>query len=883
MSVTPMMYQYNRIKKDYKDAILFFRMGDFYEMFEEDAKIASKELDLVLTSRDRGKGKKVPMAGVPHHSAGNYISRLIKKGYKVAICEQVEDPRTAKGLVKREVIKVITPGTIIEEEMLGRENNYLMALVHENGAFGIAFADISTGDFFATELDGDDARLKLFTEISRFRPAELILPKRLEEDKKLADEIREQGVLLSPLEDEIFGQEVAEEQLKEHFKVVSLDGFGLNTLPLAMRASGAIIEYLKETQKNSLRYIETLNVYSISETMILDSTTLRNLEIERNIRDGGAKNTLLDVLDKTVTPMGSRLIRKWLKNPLKDVVEILKRQNAVEEICNDIFLRKELRDELKDIRDIERLNSKVVYGNANAKDLVLLRDSLSVTSRIKGILQNRTLRSELLSELSSGLDEVIEVVELIERAIVDEPPATLSEGGVIKSGYSEQLDMLRRASREGKQWISGLEEKERRRTGIKSLKVGYNKVFGYYIEVTKAHLRLVPEHYIRKQTLVNAERFVTQELKEKESLVLSADEKSIALEQQIFSELREKIATFSKRIQSTAKAIAQLDVLCSLSDVAVVNNYTKPEINESDTIIIKDGRHPVVEQMLSDAFIPNDAKLDCKDNQLIIITGPNMAGKSTYMRQIALITIMAQIGSFVPASYASIGIVDRIFTRVGAFDDLTRGQSTFMVEMIELANILNSATSRSLILLDEIGRGTSTYDGLSIAWSVAEYIHNKRKIGAKTLFATHYHNLTELGEILEGVTNYHIAIKEDESGIIFLRKVMPGATNRSYGIDVAKLAGLPKEVIERAREVLSALEEENIIEVEGKKPRKSRKEIPRKTARFTQLVLFEPTPQTDPVIEEIKSIDINTITPLEALEKLYELQSKVKGEEDKRN
>lgn len=883
-----MMQQYDRIKNDYKDSILFFRMGDFYETFYDDAKLVSKELDIALTSRSKGAEKRIPLAGIPYHALEPYLGKLIKKGYKVAICEQVEDPKVARGIVKREVVRLVTPGTVLESGMLDeRHNNFLMSISKGNEGIGIAFVDVSTGEFLTTQLEGENLNSKLITEIMRYKPAECILPESVYKDGEMLKLIKsvDKNILVTEYGDENFHQHRAYQTLISHFKTISLEGMGCESLPLSIQASGAVISYLRETQKANIGHIDVLSTYSTADYMILDSTTLRNLEIMRNVRDGTSQGTMLEIVDRTATPMGSRTMRKWLNQPLLKVSQIKMRQNALEELFNNTFLRHDLRDFLGNLRDMERLTSRIVYGSANARDLIALKESLKIIPEIKNALEHGQLKSLMLRRIGGEINDLGDVVDLIHEAIVDEPPLTVREGGLIKNGFNEKLDELREIARGGKTWVSKLEKQERRRTGIKSLRVGYNKVFGYYIEVTKANLSQVPQDYIRKQTLANSERFITPELKEKESLILSAEEKMNALEYQLFTEVRERVAERSSEIKTTAKAVSELDCLVAFAEVAVNNNYTKPEVNETDEIIIQDGRHPVIEQALHSAFIPNDAKLDGESNRLIILTGPNMAGKSTYMRQVALITIMAQMGSFVPAKSASIGLVDRIFTRVGAFDDLTRGQSTFMVEMNEVANILNTATRKSLIILDEIGRGTSTFDGLSIAWSVAEYIHNKNKIGAKTLFATHYHNLTELAEIYEGVVNYNIAIKEDKDGIIFLRKVVPGGTNKSYGIEVAKLAGLPSEVITRANDVLRTIEEENMVRVSdettGKGKEGTAKNVFPAKKKLTQLVLFEPNPVPHPVVEDIKKLDLNEMTPLDALNKLSEMKRKVE-EEDSR-
>jgi DNA mismatch repair protein MutS len=877
-----MMQQYSRIKSEYKDSILFFRMGDFYETFYDDAKLVARELDIALTSRNKAGAKKIPLAGIPYHALEPYLGKLIKKGYKVAICEQVEDPKVAKGIVKREVVRLVTPGTVLESGMLDEhQNNYLMGIAKGEVGLGLAFVDVSTGEFLATQLEGADLKLKLQTEVIRFKPVECILPFSLEKD----DIIRfikniDKNILITQYEDEHFHSERAYSSLLSHFKTMSLEGMGCEDMPDAVSASGAVMNYLNETQKGDLGHIDVINTYSTADFMILDSTTLRNLEIMKNIRDGTQNGTLLEMLDHTSTPMGSRLIRKWLAQPLLKVASITMRQNAAEELFRNTFLRTDIADFFKDMRDIKRLVARIVYGSANARDLIAVKESLKVVPRIKEALNKNQPKSLMLKRIAGELDEHIEVVELIEKAISDDPPLTVREGGLIKKGYNEKLDELKEVASGGKTWVAALQKQERQRTGIKSLRVGYNKVFGYYLEVTKANLSQVPDEYIRKQTLVNSERFVTPELKEKESLILTAEDKMNALEYELFSEIRENVAAHSIQIRKTAGACAELDCLVTLANVAVNNNYIRPEVNEGDEIVIVKGRHPVIEQILHSGFIPNDVKLDGGENRLMILTGPNMAGKSTYMRQVALIAILTQMGSFVPAESARIGLVDRVYTRVGAFDDLSRGQSTFMVEMTEVANILNTASSKSLIILDEIGRGTSTYDGLSIAWAVAEYIHNKNKIGAKTLFATHYHNLTELADIYEGVVNYNIAIKENADGIIFLRKVVPGGTNKSYGIEVAKLAGLPHDVITRAFEVLRSIEEENIVRVNDETSGKQRDDLMPSKKKLTQLVLFEPNPTPHPVVEDIKKLNLDEMTPLDAMNKLNKMKKKVEEEED---
>jgi len=905
------MKQYHNIKRTCQDSILFFRMGDFFETFYDDAKTVARELNIVLTSREKNKGRNIPLAGVPHHAVEAYISRLIKKGYKVAICDQVEDPKFAKGLVKRELTRIITPGTLIEDSLLKtNDNNYLMSVVLLENKYGLACVDISTGEFSATEGDNTDVGSKLNTEIIRFKPSECIIPESMVNDSKLYGDFVQfasnQNIIISPFKDEAFNQDIAKETLSEHFQVVSLEGIGCQDKPLAATAAGAVLNYLQETQKNQLNYINHLSVYSMSDYMILDAVTLRNLELIRNIRDGSRQGTLVEVLDKTTTAMGSRFLRKNIQQPLLSPEKINERLDAVEEFTNNIFLRQDLREQLAKIYDLERLISRVVYGNANARDLLAIKQSIHIFPQLKDLIAKADppVKSQLLKDQKNNLPDLSALAATIDAAIMPEPPVTITDGGIIKLGYNQELDELKAGNKQAKNWISSLETKERRRTGIQNLKVGFNKVFGYYIEVRKTQLNKVPEDYIRKQTLVNAERYITEDLKDKESIILSADEKIKALEHKLFIELRDKVAAEVESIQNAAHAVAKLDMLIALAEVAVNNSYTRPAINNSDEIKIKNGRHPMVENILATGFIPNDTHLNCEDKQLLVLTGPNMAGKSTYMRQIAQIVILAQLGSFVPAESAEIGIVDRIFTRVGAFDDLTRGQSTFMVEMLELANILNTATNKSLILLDEVGRGTSTFDGLSIAWAVSEFIHSKAHIGAKTLFATHYHHLNELESVLPGVKNFNIAVKEDKDKIIFLYKVNPGGTNRSYGIQVARLAGLPQEVINRANTILEKIEAENIIDInrriEGKildKPMINLNEVKPKispqnmmpinsyepemnSSSQKQLKLFTNYLEPNPLLEELENIDIKNMTPIQALNKLYELQKKIKNKED---
>lgn len=806
--ISPMMRQYFKMKQQLKDTILFFRVGDFYETFGEDAKIVSRELGIVLTSRDKERDK-TPMAGVPHHSVDTYIARLIRKGYRIAIAEQMEEPSPKKPVVDRAIIRIITPGTILEENLLeDRTNNYLAALVKARKGFGIALVDISTGEFLTTQLEGSDVLSDVITELSRFMVRELIMPESLYENKEFVNRLLEElNLVITPYADYHFDPEIASHVLMDHFNVASLEGFGCANKPLAISASGAVISYLMDTQRAPLANIKTLKTYHITNYMILDATTIKNLELLQNFRDFSTHGTLVEVLDETVTPMGGRLLKKWILQPLLDVQQINDRLDAVEEFVKNIFLRKDLRQAISGIYDLQRIISRLNLNRINPKDLIGLKESLKLLPKIKKVLEEA--KSKLLVVLHSSLDTFPEVVDLIERAIVPDPPATLQEGGIIRDGFNEQLDELRKIIREGKKWILDLERRERTRTGIKSLKIGYNKVFGYYIEVTKANLDKVPSDYIRKQTLTNAERFITPELKEFEEKVLSAEERVIQLEYELFDQVRKTICSYTEKIQKTADIIAVLDVLSTLAEIAVRYNYIKPIVDNSDVIEIKEGRHPVVERLIDEQFVPNDTYMDNNGNLILLVTGPNMAGKSTYVRQVALIVLLSQMGSFVPARYAHIGIIDRIFTRVGAVDDISRRQSTFMVEMLETANILNNATTRSLIILDEIGRGTSTFDGMSIAWAVIEYIHNH--IRAKTLFTTHYHELTVLEEILPNVKNYHIAVAERDGKIIFIRRLLRGPSDRSYGIQVAKLAGLPEEVIDRASEIISHIEKESKI------------------------------------------------------------------------
>ena len=858
-TLTPMFRQYQSVKRQYPDVLLLFRMGDFYELFFEDAEVAARELELTLTSREAGKGKRVPMCGVPYHAVQRYLARLIKKGYRAAICDQTEDPKYAKGLVRREVTRVVTPGTALEDEILdGGSNNYLVAVAREGERLGLAVADVSTGEFRLTEIEADEGReplAGLTDELARLQPAECLLPDGLYDDEATAAAVRGAcSARVTRCEREEFARQSPEEVLKGHFGVASLHGFGCAEMPAGIAAAADVVRYLRANHLDALPHLTSLSVYSTDEFMVLDAPTRRNLELTRAIRTGGREGTVLSLVDRTVTPMGARLCRQWLLQPLLDVAQIERRLGAVEAFVSDQALSQTVAEELKGVYDLERLISRTAAGTANARDLRALAASLRRLPAIAEALA--TAQAPLLQELTASLDTLQDVADLIESTIVEDPPASLQEGGLIRRGHSADLDELRGLSGAGKEWIARLEATERERTGIKSLKVGYNQVFGYYIEVSKPNLSLVPDDYIRKQTLTNAERFITPDLKEQEAKVLGAEEKIVALEYELFCGIREQVGQQAPRVLQTARAIAQVDVLRGFAAVAVDYGYLRPTLNDGDEVRIVQGRHPVVERALTDQlFVPNDCALDCAAARMLIVTGPNMAGKSTYLRQVALIVLLAQMGSFVPARSADIGVVDRIFTRVGAMDDLASGQSTFMVEMTETANILHNASGKSLIILDEIGRGTSTFDGLSIAWAVAEFIC--RRIGAKTLFATHYHHLNELAEIIPGVRNVRVAVKEEGDQVTFLHRIVEGGTDRSYGVQVARLAGLPREVIERALEVLYSLESESTAV--APKP-----EAARGIGPPVQLQLFEAAP--DPLIEALRKLDLDTMTPLEALQ-----------------
>lgn len=880
--LTPMMKQYIDLKEQYKDYILFFRLGDFYEMFFDDAKLASRELEIALTGRDCGLAERAPMCGVPYHSADSYISKLVDKGYRVAICEQVEDAKEAKGIVKRDVVRIITPGTIIDPDMLEDDsNNYIMTLVEDNDNLSIAYADITTGDLKTTEFDSSNKLKSVLDEIVKINPSEIVINEDYEMDSNLFNAINTIGnIIITKHYRKAFKYSNCEDLIKKHFKVYSLDGLGLKGNSVSTIAVGSILDYIQETQKVPLLHIDKVQIYSNSKYMVLDKFTRNNLELTETIRGKDKKGSLLWVIDKTCTSMGARTLRHWIEEPLIDVDRINKRLDSVEVLNEDIMLRDDLKDYLKQIYDLERLGSKIVYGNVNARDLIALKSSLEVIPKIKKRLENNTKGD--LSRIYIYMDGLEDMYSLLDESIIEDPPLSIKDGGIIKSGYDKGLEELRVAIKHGKDWIIDLEKREREATGIKSLKVGFNKVFGYYIEVTKANIKNVPETYIRKQTLANSERYILPELKEIEDKILGAEEKIVNLEYKLFVEVRTSILNNVNRLLNTAKLIAELDVLLSFAEVSYIYGYNRPNINDSKDIKLVNARHPVVERVSGDdLFVPNDTLLDNTDNRFYIITGPNMAGKSTYLRQVALIVLLAQIGSFVPADEANIGVVDRIFTRVGASDDLFQGQSTFMVEMSELSNILNNATSNSLIILDEIGRGTSTYDGLSIAWAVVEYLSNKNILGSKTLFATHYHELTELEGKIKGVKNYCISVKEVGDDIVFLRKIIRGGADQSYGIQVAKLAGLPDKVIHRAKEILNELETNDINKNNSINNKNSNKEDVSTIAETNhekqdqQINFFDFNSKE--IIEELKNIDIINTTPMEAMTKLYKLVEKVKS------
>ena len=864
--LSPMMQQYLNTKEQYKDCILFYRLGDFYEMFFDDALTASKELEITLTSKNCGLDEKAPMCGVPFHAVENYLARLVSKGYKVAICEQVEDPKTVKGIVKREVVRIVTPGTITSSSALDeKKNNYIISIIEVDDMFGIAICDVTTGYFSVTQTD---SLKKTLDEVLKYMPSEIVSNDAfLISGIDINDLKYRLGITIYPLKPHYFDEDLCIDSLKKHFNVDNLKGLGLNDYQFAIISAGGLIKYLHDTQMTSLAHISNIKPYSTDKFMVLDSSTRRNLELSETLREKNKRGSLLGVLDKTKTAMGARLLRNYIEQPLIEQEEIIKRLNAVETLNKDLINREEIREYLNSIYDLERLISRISYKTANPRDLIAFKNSLAMIPHIKNIV--REYDDELLSEIFNSLDDLKDLHDLINKSIVEEPPISVREGGFIKEGFNEEIDKYKHSKTEGKSWLLELEAKEREKTGIKNLKIKYNKVFGYYLEVTNSYKDLVPDNYTRKQTLSNAERYICPELKELEDIILGAEDKLCNLEYDFFCKIRDEIAKNMLRVQKTANALAMLDVFASFAYVAERNDYCKPEITDNGIIDIKKGRHPVVETMISNGmFIENDTYLDSSQKRISIITGPNMAGKSTYMRQTALIVLMAQIGCFVPAKSASISVVDRIFTRVGASDDLASGQSTFMVEMTEVANILRNASNKSLVVLDEIGRGTSTYDGLSIAWAVVEHIADNKKIGAKTLFATHYHELTQLEEKIDCVNNYSIAVKEQGDDIVFLRKIIEGGADRSYGIQVAKLAGVPNEVIERAKVILDDLVSTKVQQNE----------------EYSQLSLFDftlpandkPNDENSQIINEIKELNINNITPMEAMNFLCELQAKIK-------
>ena len=878
---SPMMQHYLKTKEEYKDCILFYRLGDFYEMFFDDALVVSKELELTLTGKDCGQAERAPMCGIPFHAAETYLNRLVANGHKVAICEQVEDPKQAKGIVKREVIRIVTPGTNLNTQALDEtKNNYLMSIVYLGEKIGVSIADFSTGDYFVTELSSGS---ELIDEINKFVPSEIITNEYFSMSGIDLTAVNDKlGITMSTLDSWYFDEDTCIKKLLTHFKVGVLDGLGLKDYTSGTIAAGALLLYLYEMQKGSVDHITSIVPYTTGKYMLIDSSSRRNLELVETMREKQKKGSLLWVLDKTKTAMGARALRSMIEQPLINKEDILKRQAGIEECNNRAIDREEIREYLNPVYDLERIMTKISCKSANPRDLIAFRNSLEMLPHIKKLIG--TMESDLFAECFANLDDLADIYSLISSAIVEEPPITIREAGIIKEGFSKEADELRRAKTEGKEWLAQLEAREKEATGIKNLKVKYNKVFGYYLEVTNSFKNLVPADWVRKQTLTNAERYTTDELKKLEDVILGAEDKLCSLEYDLFNEVRDSIAAEVRRIKSTARAIAEIDVYTALSVVAQQYNYVKPAINEKGIIDIKNGRHPVVEKMIrNDMFVANNTYLDNAKNRISIITGPNMAGKSTYMRQTALIVLMAQIGSFVPAQEANIGIVDRIFTRVGASDDLASGQSTFMVEMTEVANILRNATPKSLLILDEIGRGTSTFDGLSIAWAVVEYIANTKLLGAKKLFATHYHELTELEGTLDGVNNYCIAVKENGDDIVFLRKIIKGGADKSYGIQVAKLAGVPDTVIERAKELVADLSDADIslkardIAQYSKKQEKlvdSYKKVD--DLEVKQMSLFD-TVNNDDIIEDIKALDISNMTPIDALNTLYKLQGRVKN------
>ncbi len=863
-SLTPMMQQYLELKQKYSDCLLFFRLGDFYEMFFEDAQTASRELQLVLTGRDCGQKERAPMCGVPYHSVNSYINRLISKGYKVAICEQLTDPALSKGLVERDVIRIITPGTVIEEQMLpDGANNYICSIYAAPSVYALAYCDVSTGDFYSMELKGSGIHSELMNQLERIDPREIIANDRLFAQETTIKRLRAR-YYVEQRDRRFFEDERCRRLLLKHFGVLSLEGFGIKDSSSHVNAAGALLSYLEDTQKNTLQHIMKVTPVMLSSYMGIDAATRRSLELTSSIRDeGGRKNTLLGVLDKTKTSMGARRLRSWIEQPLQDVDSINSRLDAVGSIIKNNSIADKLRKLLSDVYDIERLCSRIAYGTINARDCNALRNTLSIIPQIKQMLSSG-FESDAMKRVGNELDSMEDICLLLGTAIADEPPISVKEGNIIRDGYNSEVDELRKLSRGSRTILQQLETKERERTGIKNLKIGYNRVFGYYIEVTNSYAANVPLEYQRKQTLTNAERYVTPQLKELEERIIGAEDRCIGLEYALFIEIRNMLMQCIERLKLDADLLSELDCYCSFAQAALSNNYCKPRMSKSGRISIIDGRHPVVECTVKDPFVPNSTEMNDGEDRIIVLTGPNMAGKSTYMRQVALITLMAHIGSYVPAKQASICLTDRIFTRVGASDSLSTGQSTFMVEMSEMANILNNATSRSLLILDEIGRGTSTFDGLSIAWAVMEYISNKKTCGAKTLFATHYHELTELEGKLDGVKNYRIAVKEHGDDIIFLRKVMRGGADKSFGIQVARLAGLPYSLIERAKGILAQLEDSDINNAAARV----------KSSEPQQISLLGSG--DGDIVEELKQLDVNRMTPMEALSKLYELSMRAK-------
>ena len=879
--LSPMMTQYLETKKQYPDCILFYRLGDFYEMFFEDALTASKALEITLTGKECGLEERAPMCGVPYHAVDNYLSRLVQQGYKVAIAEQMEDQKQAKGLVKREVIRVVTPGTLLSGQSLeDSKNNYLMGIVYMDGVFGISAADISTGDYLVTEVKSERA---LIDEIYKYAPSELICNEAFYMSGVDLEEMKERlHLTVSSLDSRFFSDEYCRKLLREHFHVNTLEGLGLADYEAGTIAAGAVLQYLYETQKTSLAHMTAIRPYTTGQYMMLDTSTRRNLELVETLREKQKRGSLLWVLDRTRTAIGARMLRSWIEQPLIDRAAILERQDAVEELNMNFISREEICEYLNPIYDLERLMGRISYKTANPRDLISFKNSIEMLPHIKRLLDD--FSAELLKTTNREMDGLSDLADLIERAIEPDPPISVRDGGIIRDGFDEEADKLRHAKTEGKTWLAKLEQEEKEKTGIKNLRIKFNKVFGYYFEVTNSFKDLVPDYFVRKQTLANAERYTTDRLKELEDIILGAEDRLFSLEYDLFCQVRDQIAGEVERIQRTAKAVARLDVFASLSSVATRNNYIKPQINEKGIIQIKNGRHPVVEKMMrDDLFVANDTYLDNGKNRISVITGPNMAGKSTYMRQTALITLMAQIGSFVPAGEANIGICDRIFTRVGASDDLASGQSTFMVEMTEVANILRNATRNSLLILDEIGRGTSTFDGLSIAWAVIEHISNTKLLGAKTLFATHYHELTELEGTMSGVNNYCIAVKEQGDDIVFLRKIVKGGADKSYGIQVAKLAGVPDSVIERAKELVEELSHADItvrareIAENSANSQPQRRSVPRPDeVDMLQMSIFD-TVKDDDIVKELKELELSTMTPIDALNTLYRLQNKLKN------